>query len=253
MAKKAIKEESATITPIDWSKRHDRSMQAIIVDRYYDYTMGIAERVFSTLPTSIDHDALRSAAWDGLLRAIERFDEGHNANFKTYAAIRIRGAMLDSLRNTDQMPRSMRNLQKRRKRAYELLSQRLGRRPTQDEIMAEARITLEQYRLSVVAANSGNSAAYGDNETTANANRLTTVMDTMAAPMQDLDIDQGTFREFLKGIDLDGQTILYLYYYRRSTMATIAAAMSLSESRVSQIHSQLLSQLRERREQFCTK
>lgn len=218
---------------IDWNRRHEADMQDRIVAQYYDYTLHIARRRIAKLPAHVDPDAMVSAALFGLLNAINAFDGGVKAKFRTYAAFRIRGAMCDALRSYDHLSRTDRKLVTKRHDVVGQLTQAFGRPPTDEEIVAETGWTQEQFRHSL-------------------SRQPANIEDVILVPKNvkqthKLAIERSDrFREYARGIDMDGQTLLYLYYYKNATMKMIGDVLGISESRVSQMHTQLIKEFQER-------
>ncbi|HSW39006.1 MAG TPA: sigma-70 family RNA polymerase sigma factor, partial [Acidobacteriota bacterium] len=105
----------------------------------------IAQRVSAKLPSHVELNDLVSAGIIGLMDAIEKFDPNRGVKFKTYAELRIKGAILDSLRNLDWAPRSLRKKSKDLERVYKDLEQRLGRPALDKEICDEMNISLEEF------------------------------------------------------------------------------------------------------------
>src|SRR5580692_7813517 len=105
----------------------------------------IARRIHERLPESVNLDDLISTGTIGLIAAIDRFDPRHNVKLKTYAEYKIRGAILDSLRGLDWAPRQQRRRSKQIEAAMATAEQRLYRAPTEDEIAAELKLSLEEY------------------------------------------------------------------------------------------------------------
>ncbi len=105
----------------------------------------IAQRISTKLPSHVELNDLVSAGILGLLDAIEKFDPNRGVKFKTYAELRIKGAILDSLRNLDWAPRSLRKKSKDLERVYRELEQRLGRPATEKEVCDAMEITLDEF------------------------------------------------------------------------------------------------------------
>ena len=98
------------------------------------------------LPASVELDDLIQAGMMGLLDAINRYEDNHGAQFETYAVLRIRGAMLDELRNSDWMPRSTRQNMRKVETAMNELQQRLGRPPSESEVAKSLKMSLADYQ-----------------------------------------------------------------------------------------------------------
>src|SRR3954468_21356960 len=105
----------------------------------------LAHQMKAKLPASVEVDDLVQAGMIGLLDAINRYEENHGAQFETYAVLRIRGAMLDELRTSDWLPRSMRQNMRKIEAAMSALQQRLGHAPTESEVARQLKVPLAEY------------------------------------------------------------------------------------------------------------
>src|SRR5689334_19138999 len=105
----------------------------------------IARRIHERLPESVSLEDLVSTGVVGLISAIDRFDSSHNVKLKTYAEYKIRGAILDSLRGLDWAPRQQRKRTKQIEAAIAVIEQRVHRQPTEEEIAAELKVSIEEY------------------------------------------------------------------------------------------------------------
>ena len=106
----------------------------------------LAHHMKAKLPPSVEVDDLVQAGMMGLLDAINRYEDNHGAQFETYAVLRIRGAMLDELRNSDWMPRSTRQNMRKVETAMNELQQRLGRPPSESEVAKSLKMSLADYQ-----------------------------------------------------------------------------------------------------------
>ena len=120
-------------------KNHLLSTHAPLVKR-------LAFQLKAKLPPSVEVDDLIQAGMIGLLDAITRYEDDHGAQFETYAVQRIRGSMLDELRNTDWLPRGVRQSMRKIEEAIQLLQQRLGRPPLETEVAKQLKIPLSEYQ-----------------------------------------------------------------------------------------------------------
>src|SRR5437762_13837568 len=109
----------------------------------------IAHRVATRLPANVEIRDLINAGVLGLLDAVEKFEPERGVKFKTYAEVRIRGAILDSLRNRDWAPRSLRKKSKDLERMYADLSQKLGRPATDEEVSEAMGENIEEFNAMV--------------------------------------------------------------------------------------------------------
>src|SRR3990167_9473132 len=106
----------------------------------------LAHQLKAKLPASVEVDDLIQAGMIGLLDAVNRYEETHGAQFETYAVQRIRGAMLDELRSSDWLPRSMRQNMRKIEVAMNALQQRLGRPPNESEVAKQLKLSLADYQ-----------------------------------------------------------------------------------------------------------
>src|SRR6266481_3234796 len=210
----------------------------------------IAHRVATRLPANIEMRDLINAGVIGLLDAIEKFEPERNVKFKTYAEVRIRGAILDSLRNLDWAPRSLRKKSKDLERIYADLSQKLGRPATDEEVSEAMGEDIEDFHALVEQLHGltiGSFENVGDSEDSDNyinyypddgtndpyvrfqSNELTALLAQA--------IDELPEKERL---------VLSLYYYEEFTMKEIGTLLGVNESRVSQLHTKATLRLRAR-------
>jgi RNA polymerase sigma factor for flagellar operon FliA len=209
-----------------------------------------AERLASKLPSQVNEDDLCQAGIFGLRDAIESFDLNRGVKFETYCATRVRGAMLDELRAMDWVPRLVRSRSHKVLRATDALTMTLGRPPTADEVAAylgipEDELTKMVRDTAALASMSLFSTAMTDSAESEPAALDILADDKIPDPtVAFADRDLRTF--LLRGLNRSERLLLILYYYEEMTMKEIGAALELSESRVSQMHSALLLRLKAR-------
>ena len=208
-----------------------------LVLQYAPLVKYVAGRVGSGLPDSVDHADLVSDGVIGLMDAIEKFDPDRGWQFQTYAVPRIRGAIIDSLRSADWVPRSVRNRIREIERAQVDLWARLGRSPSDIEIADEMQIPVRELR-DIYAKVSYTSLASLD--------ELGGVEDL--APATSDGIEDGETREALmdavQGLPERDRIIVALYYFEGLTLAEIGLVLRVTESRVSQLHTRATLALR---------
>ena len=208
----------------------------------------LAHQMMAKLPPSVEVDDLIQAGMMGLLDAINRYEDTHGAQFETYAVQRIRGAMLDELRSSDWLPRSIRQNMRKIEVAINALQQRLGRPPSEAEIAAELKVPLAEYQ-DMLNDGSGHQLVYYEDfhETEGNENFLDRyAVDDEGDPLRTL-LD-GAFRsaviEAIEALPEREKMLLGLYYEQELNLKEIGAVMGVSESRVCQLHSQAMARLR---------
>jgi RNA polymerase sigma factor for flagellar operon FliA len=204
----------------------------------------VAGRLAAGLPKSVDTGDLVSAGVFGLMNAIDKFDPANGAKFETYAIPRIRGAILDGLRALDWVPRSVRSRSRSVQDAIAQLEHQLGRTPTDEEISTELKITVEELEkwLSDIAAGSvGPLDHVAMDNTAAEAN---------AQIQPGRAMEEGELRDAMRAeiskLPEREQAILILYYEDGLTLSEIGDALGVTESRISQIHTKAVLQLRSR-------
>jgi RNA polymerase sigma factor FliA len=210
----------------------------------------IVDRIASSLPPHLDRDDLRSAAVIGLISAAERFDPSRGVQFKTFAEQRIRGTIMDELRAQDWLTRSLRDKFKKLEREFSLLEQRLGRNPSSDEVALAMGLELKDYfrlleeihLLSFVSLDD----AWHD-EDGAPFGLLDVLEDKGTESPQNQMIARQTVERLAEAIDLlpeKERIVITLYYYEELNLKEIGAVLDLTESRISQLHSQAIIRLR---------
>jgi RNA polymerase sigma factor for flagellar operon FliA len=207
----------------------------------------LAHHMKAKLPPSVEVDDLVQAGMIGLLDAISRYEETHGAQFETYAVLRIRGAMLDELRNSDWLPRSMRQNMRKIETAMSTLQQRLGHPPSESEVAKLLKLSLAEYQ-DMLSDGGGHQLLYyedfHDNE--GNDSFLDRYAVDDADPLRSL-LD-GDFRQaVIDAIDAlppREKILMGLYYEEELNLKEIGAVMGVSESRVSQLHTQAVVRLR---------
>lgn len=208
----------------------------------------IARRIHERLPQHVDLDDLVSAGVVGLIDAFSKFDHTKKVQFKSYAQFRIRGAILDSLRTLDWSPRELRRKGRAVEEAIRAVTQRIGRSPSEQEIAAEMKLSLNEYQqllgdlkgLEIGSLHIERSEDSGDEElayipgSPEEDPLFRCLKGEMKRRLADA-IDELPERE---------RMVLTLYYYEELTMKEIGLTLGVVESRVSQIHSSAVLRLR---------
>ena len=214
----------------------------------------IAGRIASRLPSHVETCDLINAGIIGLIDAIEKFDASRKIKFKTYAEFRIKGAILDELRALDWVPRSTRQKATKLERAYAELEQKLGRAASDAEMIEYLGITNDEFQVLIreakgVALISLEDLQSRDRDDNYERNLLEYLADPEALnPSQLLNLDQiyRIVAETIDQIPEKERLVISLYYYEELTMKEIGEILSITESRVSQIHTKAILRLRGR-------
>jgi RNA polymerase sigma factor for flagellar operon FliA len=220
------------------------------IEKYSPLVKRIAHHLMSKLPPSVELGDIVQAGLMGLMDAISRYEESQGAQFETYAAQRIRGAMLDELRHNDWLPRGARKIQKRIDNAMAALEQSLGRPPGESEVAERLGVGLEEYREMLFQARGnqiimlGDFSDEGDEGDYLERHRPAADDDPMAR------LSDPQFREDLIAAIEDlperEKLLMGLYYEQELNFKEIAAVLGVTESRVCQLHSQAVARLRVR-------
>jgi len=216
----------------------------------------LAHHMRAKLPPSVEVDDLIQAGMIGLLDAINRYEDNHGAQFETYAVLRIRGAMLDELRSNDWMPRSTRQNMRKVEAAMQSLQQSLGRPPSESEVAKSLKMPLEEYQ-EMLADSGGHQLVYYEDfhDDDGNDSFLDRFAVDDADPLRSL-METGFRQAVIDAIDNlppREKLLMGLYYEEELNLKEIGAVMGVSESRVSQLHTQAVARLRTTlREQLWT-
>jgi RNA polymerase sigma factor for flagellar operon FliA len=222
-----------------------------LVEHYAYLVHAAAARLARRLPTHVGLDEISSAGFEGLIQAVESFDPSQSTRFELFCQRRIVGAVMDWLRTADVQSRLVRVFERKRARAVEALRREWGRPPTSAETAARLDLPIDRYeelsRLSRLGCEVHFSAMEArDHDRSDRRAGVWDVRDERSA-----DPRAGVSRELLagyltRGLSRSERLVLILYYYQSLTMTEIGAVLGLSESRVSQIHKEVLAWLRDR-------
>lgn len=218
---------------------------AQLVERYAPLVKRIAHHLLARLPSSVQVDDLIQSGLIGLLEASRNYDAGKGASFETFAGIRIRGAMLDEVRRGDWVPRSVHRNARSIQQAMERLSRYLGREPSDHEIAHELGVPLDDYHA--MAQDALCSRLFSIEELAGEDERLEDRLPG-DGPSPAQRVQSETLRRALAraigALPERERLVLSLYYNDELNLKEIGLVLGVSESRVSQIHSQAALRLR---------
>jgi RNA polymerase sigma factor FliA len=210
----------------------------------------IARRIHERLPASVLLEDLVHSGVLGLLEAAEKYDSTKNVQFKTFAQFRIRGAILDSLRQRDHASRRIRTKSRRLNHASEQLSMRLGRQPTEEEIASELGLELTVLRKLATVLRSlepvSQQVGSGPNRTEIRDLIESAPADSVESPLAGC-LRSEMHQQLAEGMSvLPAREVLVLsmYYFEQRTMQEIALDLDVNSSRISQLHATALAKLR---------
>ncbi|PWW06421.1 RNA polymerase sigma-28 (SigD/FliA/WhiG) subunit [Paenibacillus cellulosilyticus] len=231
-----------------WKTEKDIEAKKQLIEQYLPLVDYVKSRMAIGLPKTVSKDDLYSNGVMGLIDAIEKFDYERGLQFETYASWRIRGSIIDGLRQGDWVPRSVRDKAKRIEEAYQLLEQKYLRSVSDAEISSYLNVSENEYNvmLQEIAVTTICSLEDPIREEESET-RLSLLIDEKAKN-PDYKVHEFYLKESLmKGIERltpKERTVVSLFYYEELSLSEIAEVMSLSPSRISQLHSKAILRLR---------
>ncbi|MDR1350709.1 MAG: RNA polymerase sigma factor FliA [Zoogloeaceae bacterium] len=220
-----------------------------LVQQYAPLVKRIAHHLMARLPANVQLEDLVQNGMIGLLDAFARYEEGLGAQFETYASQRIRGAMLDGLRENDWLPRSLRREMRRVENALRQLEQQQGRPPSEGELAENLGMPLADYQKLLQEAR-GHQILYLDDFVSEEgedflARHLGSSADDPIVRLEDKNLRQHLVRA-IDALPEREKLLMALYYEEELNLKEIGEIMGVSESRVCQLHSQAVSRIRSR-------
>jgi RNA polymerase sigma factor FliA len=221
-----------------------------LILEYLPIVKYVASRMLLTLPSSVEYDDLVSAGVLGLIGSLERYDINQGVKFETFVLPRIKGAILDELRTLDWAPRSLRSKARKLDRAMTELEKELGRNATDEEVAERLEMDYDQFYY---LQNEINSAALLSLDGTfqddmENKNCMYDVIKNNLVENPLSNIEQREFKKVLMDVidhlPEQEKLVIALYYYEELTLREIGKVMSITESRVSQIHTKAIADLK---------
>jgi len=230
-----------------YSETKDLSIRETLIIENAHLIKYIAGRLSIYFGSNVEYDDLVSFGVFGLIDAIDKYDINKGVKFETYASLRIRGAIIDNIRELDWVPRSLRQKGKELEKVYSDLENELGRSPTDQEaadkmglnatefhkFLNEASISTLVSLEEVVEQNNefGDDSRFEDSgENPAKQAEFSELRDILVH-----EIDKLSEKE---------KTVISFYYFEELTLKEISAIMKVSESRISQLHTKAISKLR---------
>ncbi|MFW5824910.1 MAG: RNA polymerase sigma factor FliA [Marinobacter sp.] len=217
-----------------------------LVEQHAPLVKKIALHLMARLPDSVQLDDLIQAGMVGLLEAAAKYQPDRGASFETYAGIRIRGAIVDEVRKGDWVPRSVHRNARRVAAAIKVVEDREGREAQDQEVAEELGMALSDYHACLSDASSGRLFSLDE----LNESGELPIQEQEASDNPLDDVASSAFRHNLATAIGDlperEKLVLSLYYQEELNLKEIGAVLGVSESRVSQIHSQAALRLRGR-------
>ena len=253
LAKDLVKEAAQTNKLVKEDFSPVNTDREKLIREYAGLIKFIAQKIAARLPSNIELDDLISSGVIGLMDAIEKYDSTRDNKFKTYAEFRIRGAILDELRAQDWVPRSVREKAKMLERAYQRVEQLKGRHATDDEICDELRISPQEFHVLLNEVRSVSLLSYDDVSNLSKADKRaihghSEGTGKTANPFSE--VNTAYLKQVVSKAIVDlpekQRLVLSLYYYEDLNLKEIGRVLEVTESRVSQLHTQAVLRLRNR-------
>lgn len=236
-------------TGVEAYKKVDDYEKEELIKSYLPLVRKVVHRLSGRLPKDVDVKEMLNSGIIGLVDALEKYDPKHETNFSTYAQFRIRGAILDSFRSQDWLPRSLRFKSHKIEEAYQIIEQKLGRPATDEEVAGELGLEVEELRkllgeVGSIVMLSFEELGFGHGEERFQANEwlasnsddpLKSLLSTEKVSLIARALDRLPEKERL---------VISLYFYEELNLKEIGEILGVTESRASQIRSRALIRLK---------
>lgn len=234
-----------------YKRTKNRLLREEIVKKYLYLVKYVAGRVAVGLPPNVEFNDLVSYGILGLFDAIEKYDVTQGNKFETYAVTRIRGSIMDELRKLDWAPRLLRKRAREIDRKGKELEERFGRLATEEELAQSLKMSVENLNEIFSELNSTSflslDEVWQNDDGNKPISRLQTVEDSLVTN-QFSAVHQSEVKEILSkaidGLPDKEKLVVVLYYYENLTLREIGEVLNVSESRICQIHTKVISRLR---------
>lgn len=235
---------------LEYSQDRAPEVRRALIECYAPLARYVVDRLNLKPGPALEYEDLLSQAVIGLIAAIERFDPSRGIKFETYAYHRIRGAVIDMLRQLDWLPRAVRQKEARLAQAFARLEERLKRPPSDNEVARELGLSLEE--LDTLAHEVALQAVHSLDDAVALQHcEAVTIADLVAdedAPCPQAELERRTEQEMLAQaiavLPGSERTVIGLYYYEGLTLKEIGRVLGVTESRACQIHGKAVIRLR---------
>jgi len=223
------------------------------IERYGPMVRRMASQLIGRLPANVELDDLVQAGMIGLFDAMTRYESDRGAQFETFATQRVRGAMLDELRGSDWLPRSVRRNQRTIEAAIHRAEQRLGHAPVETDIAEELGMPLADYQRLLDSARGAQLLHLEDYDDDGDESFLDRNVATADGDPQSI-LGDSRFRhalvEAIEKLPERERLVMGMYYEQEMNLKEIGAVLGVTESRISQLHSQAVARLRTQMKQW---
>lgn len=236
---------------IEYKKTRSPQLRDAFIRQYMSLVKYVAGKVSVGMPSSVEFDDLVGFGQFGLLDAINKYDPEKNVKFKTYAVTRIRGAILDELRQLDWVPRSVRQKSREIEDAIVRVESKLGRTASDEEVAEELGISVNELQQTVMKVSGTSVLSLNDVWYSGDDSDRVSIGDSIESPSS-LNPDVIVEREEVRRVIIEAinelpekeKMVLVLYYHEDLTFKEIGKVLEVSESRISQLHTKANLRLR---------
>jgi len=231
-----------------YAKNKDQAAKEKLIVHYSAMIKYVVGRMSIYVGNALDFDDLVSYGVFGLIDAIDKFDYDKGVKFETYASLRIRGAVIDGLRSLDWVPRSTRQKNKQLDDVFSQLESELGREPTNEDLAAKLGIGIDEVEEEVKKSSLVSLVSFDDYLETNHegTKELSSTGEDSPESVYDQKELKETLASAIENLTEKERLVVTLYYFEELTLKEISQIMSVSESRVSQVHSKAMLKLRTR-------
>ncbi len=235
----------------EYKKSKSPELRDKFIRQYMPLVKYVAGKVSVGMPESVEFDDLVSFGQFGLLDAIKKYDPDKNVKFKTYAVTRIRGSIFDELRTLDWVPRSVRQKSKEMEDTIVELESKLGRTATTAEIAQEMGVSVAEYQNMLMKISGTSVLSLNDVWYSGDDSEHMSIGDSIESPKSlnpDIIVEREDIRrviiQAINDLPKNEKLVIVLYHYEDMTFKEIGKVLNVSESRISQLHSDANLRLR---------
>lgn len=249
MTKKTLSNEVKQIWK-KWQEEKDPEAGNYLVSTYLPLVDYVVHRFSISLPHTVQKDDIRSFGFNGLLDALDKFDLERGLQFETYASFRIRGAIIDGLRQIDWVPRSVRDKVRKIEEAYTVLEQEKLRSVTDEEISDYLGMSIEEINQALVDASFSTLISIDEpiyDEEDHQTGRYNLIKNTQSESPEKHMHEQfvkATLADVISRLPEKEKIVISLFYFEELSLTQIAEILGLSTSRISQLHSKAIMRLK---------
>ena len=248
--KKLSEEELEQLWKEYFADKSNKKVKDTLIVQYIYLIKYVVGRLRVNLPESIASDDISSFGIEGLIKAIEKFELGKNARFETYALTKIRGMIIDRIREQDWIPRAVRRKQKEINTIIQIMQKEYGRIPSEEEVAKRANITVEKMHEIMKIASDMTITSLNvtkDRQQEQSVEIIDTIEDEKhGTPLEQLE-EKDSKKDLVRGLSRlpeRERLLLTLYYHENMTFSEISEVLKVSESRCCQLHAQAIMKLR---------